>query len=203
MKNPADQTRRGIDRRVEKTRKQLHDALTSLLHEKGYSEIALKEVLDRANVGRSTFYMHFHDKDDLLVSGMKSVLTSFRASKLPTSVKGAERIIWFSLPGFEHIAEQNVGHQRIGKAKLGDHGRAVHHEYLQRVLVEMIGTYLKEDGQMQRAEHGLIPPELLVRHVASTFILVLNWWIERKFALGPKEIDATFRALVLPSLTSF
>lgn len=59
---------RGRDRRVQRTQNLLHQALASLVLEKDYDSISVKEILDRANVDRSTFYMHFRDKDELLVS---------------------------------------------------------------------------------------------------------------------------------------
>jgi hypothetical protein len=49
---------------------------------------------------------------------------------------------------------------------------------------------------------GQIPPDLLVEYVASTFVLVLNWWVESRSALGPKEVDDLFRALTLPTLSA-
>ena len=56
------------DRRVQKTRKLLQDALIELVAEKGYEAVSIQELLDRANVGRSTFYAHFQGKDQLLHS---------------------------------------------------------------------------------------------------------------------------------------
>src|SRR5215813_9896903 len=97
------QGKRTKDRRIQKTQNLLHEALASLLREKPYDAIVVKEILDRANVGRSTFYMHFRDKDDLLVSGIHDMLGSVDSTGLPTSGKRYERIIRFSLPIFEHI----------------------------------------------------------------------------------------------------
>src|SRR5712691_3374816 len=91
------------DRRIQKTQKLLHEALNSLIHEKDYDSIVVKEILDRANVGRSTFYMHFRDKDELLVTGMGDMLWSLQAAGPLSSAKWHEKIIWFSLPIFEHI----------------------------------------------------------------------------------------------------
>jgi hypothetical protein len=50
---------------VRKTDARLHEALISLIHDKSYGSIAVRDILDRADVGRSTFYAHFRDKDDL------------------------------------------------------------------------------------------------------------------------------------------
>ena len=57
-----------VDRRVQKTRKLLQEALMELVAEKGYEAVTIREILDKANVGRSTFYAHFQDKDQLLHS---------------------------------------------------------------------------------------------------------------------------------------
>ena len=186
------------DRRVQKTRKLLHEALVSLLHEKNYDDIVVKEVLDRANVGRSTFYTHFRDKDDLLVSGIRDLLNSIRSSKAPASGNWREKLLWFSLPIYEHVGE----HRRRNKLKIGPRGRIVLHEQLQRVLVELISSSVKSDLQMRRKEFEPIPADLLIQHVALTFILVLNWSVERKDELDPKQVNAIFRALVAPILAA-
>ncbi|MCP2320419.1 transcriptional regulator, TetR family [Nocardia amikacinitolerans] len=55
------------DRRVRRTRATLHRALIELLLERPYERITVRDILDRADVGRSTFYAHFRDKDDLLL----------------------------------------------------------------------------------------------------------------------------------------
>lgn len=57
----------GNDRRVRRTRATLHRALIELMIERGYDRVTVQDVLDRADVGRSTFYAHYRSKDDLLV----------------------------------------------------------------------------------------------------------------------------------------
>ena len=59
----------GRDRRVRKTRKALRDALVELTLEKGYAAVTVGDIADRADVGRTTFYAHFTDKEDLLLGG--------------------------------------------------------------------------------------------------------------------------------------
>src|SRR5678816_1262765 len=56
------------DARVRRTRDALGDALVALMQEKPFDSITVQDVLDRAHVGRSTFYTHYSDKDDLLMS---------------------------------------------------------------------------------------------------------------------------------------
>lgn len=186
------------DRRIQKTQKLLHEALFSLIHEKSFDSIVVKEILDRANVGRSTFYMHFRDKDELLASGMHDMLRSVHPAGLSSSAKLYEKAISFSLPIFEHIRQQ----RRIGEAMIGTRGRAIIHEHLQKVLSERIAADLTKGFQRQRKTQGQMPPDLLVQYVASTFILVLNWWVESRSPLAPKEVNDLFRSLILPTLAA-
>ena len=118
------------DRRIQKTQALLHEALGSLIREKPYDEIVVKEILDRANVGRSTFYMHYRDKDELLASGIHEMLRAAHAAEGAPPGKKDERIIRFSLAVFEHIHR----HRQAGTAGMGARGRAIIHEHLQRVL---------------------------------------------------------------------
>jgi len=89
------------DRRIQKTLSLLREALVSLIAEKPYDSIVVKEILDRANVGRSTFYTHFRDMDDLLVSGLHDMLGEVPS---PTRHGGRskDRFLWFSFPLFGH-----------------------------------------------------------------------------------------------------
>lgn len=185
------------DRRIQKTQKLLHEALGSLIREKPYDLIVVKEILDRANVGRSTFYTHFRDKDELLASSIHDMIRSVHTTDFPASGKSYEKIISFSLPVFEHIYQ----HRKTGTAKMGTRGRAIIHEHLQRVIAELITDDVRKYLQGRRKTAGQIPPELLVQYLASTFILVLNWWVESKAKLPPKQVNDLFRTLITSTLT--
>ena len=186
------------DRRIQKTTNLLHQALGTLIREKPYNEISVQEILDRANVGRSTFYMHFRDKDDLLVSSIHDMLGSVQAplETLPSG-KPYERIVRFSLPVFEHIHQ----HRHAGTAMMGARGRAVVHEHLQKVVAERIADDMRKQFQGRRTP-ATIPQDLVAQHVASTFILVLNWWVESRRPLPPPEANALFHALIMPTLAA-
>jgi AcrR family transcriptional regulator len=186
------------DRRIQKTQGLLREALVSLIHEKSYDAISVKEILDRANVGRSTFYTHFRDKDELLVSGIHEMMRSLHSAVLPSPAKGYEKIIRFSLPIFEY----HDRHRHTGVAKMGAKGRAIIHEHLQKVIADLITEDVRKALQSRRKAAGQIPLAVLVQYVASTFILVLNWWAESKGPLRSEEANGLFRALVLPTLAA-
>jgi AcrR family transcriptional regulator len=184
------------DRRVQKTQKLLREALVSLIHEKAYDSIVVKEILDRANVGRSTFYTHFRDKDELLVSGINDMLRSVQSP--PSSAKPSERLIRFSLPIFEYLQQR----RHAGDVRMETRGRAILHEHLRKALAQFLADDVTRDFQGRGKTPGQISPDLFVQYVASTFILVLNWWVETRSPLAPKEVNNLFRALVRPTLAS-
>lgn len=195
---PALRSRNATDRRVQKTRELLSVALASLISEKPYDSIVIKEILDRANVGRSTFYSHFADKDDLLVSNIHGMVETVRSAKQRRSPNWHERVLWFSLPIFEY----HYGHRHDGQLSMGDRGRAILHDRLRQVLTEMIADTVRAEFARRRKASKLMPANLIVQYVASTFVLVLDWWIDTKKPLPPKEIDELFLAMVLPTLSS-
>lgn len=191
------QTTGAEDRRIQKTLKLLREALVSLIAEKPYDSIVVKEILDRANVGRSTFYTHFRDKDELLISGIHDMLGPV-PSVAPSPGKGPDRILWFSLPVFEH----HYRHAHAWGDRIGARGRALLHEHLRRVLTEIIAEVMDTRSRSGRKSVGQIPPDLVAAYVASTFVRVLNWWLDKNMRLSPKEINELFRRLALPTLTA-
>lgn len=183
------------DRRVQRTKSSLHDALIGLAREKPYPSIAVKEILDRANVGRSTFYTHYRDKDDLLDSNIHDLLRSAMGERLPG--RALERVVAFSLPLLTLIDE----HRRSAGPKMKREGRVIMHQRMQRVLTSLIAEELARIVQGRRKVP--IPSDLIARHIASTFVLVLNWWVESDSRLATTDVDVCFRELVLPTLTRF
>ena len=176
----------------------MHQALDSLIGEKIYDRITVRDILDRANIGRSTFYAHFRDKDDLLVSGIHQVLGAVRSAGPPATTDPREKVIEFGRPLLEHIER----HRRVGQARMGERGRAILHEHLRRVLAQWVAEDGRRDARGRKRAARLIAPDLLAQYVASTFVLVLNWWVENKNPLSAAEADNLFRALVLPALSA-
>lgn len=190
--------RENSDRRIQRTRALLHEALAALIREKPYDRITVAEILDRAKVSRSTFYLHFRDKDELLTSSMRTLLLGVLSADVRAATDVAERSVAFSLPLLTHIHQ----HRRSAKARLGERGRAILHEHLRRVLSEWIEQSMERDPQIRLSSRSPIIPELLSRHIASTFVLVLHWWMDDSAVRSPAEVDGLFRALMVPVLRS-
>lgn len=187
---------------MQRTKASLRDALIGLAHERPYPSIAVKEILERANVGRSTFYTHFADKDDLLESGIHEILR--QAHSRPPAMRAVDRILAFSLPLLEHIH----AHHLDATGPMPSEGRAAMHARLEDALASELAEGLKETTRRGPAEH-LMPRELLARHIAATFVRVLDWWVasdepgDGRPALTAADVDARFRALVAPVLATF
>src|SRR5713226_5632016 len=110
---------RAGDRRVQRTRQLLQGALLSLIREKGFEALSVQDIIDRANVGRATFYAHFDNKEDLLVSGFDGLRAALKELQRQAHMRTAssdERLFAFSHEMFAHIAEyRKVFRAMVGK----------------------------------------------------------------------------------------
>lgn len=185
------------DRRVRKTEGRLRDALVSLIHEKSYDSIVVKEILERADVGRTAFYSHFRDKDALLASGIQQLLEDHRKRSSRPMTDPFHDVLWFSLPFFEHVAQ--FRHRAL---HMHGKGRHVVHEHLRHVLMELIADDMRNVAGRSTASAAGAPADVLVEYVVTTFLLVLNWWNENGTAVSARQAHDIFRALVVPTLAA-
>ena len=189
------------DRRVQRRRRLLHKALMSRVLEKKYESITVQEILDRADVGRSTFYTHFQDKDELLVSGfenVKNLLQSAQATGSGSVGKTYERIIGFSLAMFEHANE----YRAVNRALLGSNAEAIVRRQIHAALAGVISQEVRREMQEGKRANYPVSAELLTHFLVSTYISVLTWWLKSRNPVPPEDINAAYRHLVLPCLAS-
>ncbi len=197
---PGEATKVTSDRRVQKTRKALHDALISLLLEKSYDSITVQQILDRANVGRSTFYTHFQDKDELLITRIHDLGSTLASAQQrgKVSARRHESIIAFSRAMFEHAhAYRSVYH-----ALLNTQGWPLVRQQIQDVLTELIQRECRSEIQKLKDASSDVPVDLFVYFLAATFMSVMTWWLDRRSRLSPEQIDQVFRSLVLPTVNA-
>src|SRR5260370_29833079 len=92
-----------IDRRVARAGRTLHEALIRLIKRKGYAALTVQEIIDEADIGRATFYAHYHGKEDLLRGGFERLRSELKAARR-TARQGSEQDppLSFSLAMFEH-----------------------------------------------------------------------------------------------------
>jgi len=184
------------DARVRRTRHRLRDAIVSLIHEKSYPAIAVKEILVRADVGRSAFYAHFPNKDALLASGIEQMLHATGPRPVPKTLEPFGKVLSFSFPVFDYIG----GCRHAADAKMGRKGRTILHQHLRRVLRNQIRDDVRQALEAGNGLTSSIPADLAVEYIVTTFILVLNWWVESRSPLSAREVDDVFLALVVPAV---
>jgi len=185
---------RKTDSRVRRTELLLHRSLASLIHEKSFDAIVVKEILERANVARSTFYAHFDGKEELLLGSIRHMLAAAR-DQLPPSSDPVERLLCFSLPVFQHI-EAQLEQSHLNDQQPGQQRQV--HQRLEHVLIEHIEADIRR-LQLDRAAPA-IPPELLAKHLAAAFLVVMQWWLHHRPPSTAHAAHALYRALVEPTL---
>lgn len=184
------------DRRVTRTRRALHEALIGLILEKGYDAITIGDIVDRADVGRSTFYAHFVDKDALLLGGFEA-LPTLRVDRPRGSAGGSgEALFEFSLEMFRHADDE----RRLFRALVGQRSGALVQRQLDRMLSDLVRADLEQLGPAVGADRAL---EVVVRFVVSAYMGLLTWWLEQSTTTTPEEMDQAFRTLALPGVAAF
>lgn len=183
------------DRRVERSRELLLDALVSLLMERGYERLTIQNLLDRAGVGRATFYAHFQNKEDLLsssVARLRGFLTAQRDCTGPN--KGSEAgQLRFAPPFFQHLES----HRRIYHSTIGRDSEFTVEQHMQRMLRELVREDI-ESSHKGKANAAAV--DLAVRYAVGTLWAIVTWWMESKHPLPALEIDSLFRHTALPGL---
>ncbi len=168
------------DRRIQRTRQFLQNALSELILEKGYEKVTVQDVIDRANVGRSTFYAHFESLDQLLLSGFEPLRAQFEDFLSGTSFDNESP--WaLSLAMFQQVQKQQGGYITL--------------THIQKFLYGYLLDHLKL-GMSKRNKN--VPPELLAHYVASSFIALMTWWIDNDYPLSAEMMNEIYRQLVEP-----
>jgi Bacterial regulatory proteins, tetR family len=174
------------DRRVQRTKRRLSESLIALMLEKGYEAVTVQDILQRADVGRSTFYLHYENKDQLLLAGPqnlgkplfdpKSLLagsTSAASNKAEGGTAGP--IVVDLSPLFQHLAE----HRTLGEALFGGKGSRLFMEHLAGQIRDAIVLgYRSRYGRSRRDRNRLHWRSLAA--TAAVQALIENWLTPRR-----------------------
>jgi AcrR family transcriptional regulator len=171
---------KSTDRRVLRTRATLRDALIALIMERGWDAITIQDVCVRANVGRSTFYTHFADKEELLISGFDDLRRMLQLVARTNRDRGGG--LAFTRALFEHAAEN----KRLFRALVGKKsGQAVQRRFLEVILE------LTEEELAQTLDAG-VERDATVHYIAGALFQLVIWWVDSRKPLLPADIDAIF-----------
>jgi AcrR family transcriptional regulator len=177
------------DRRVRRTRKLLHDAFLALVLEKGYEKTTIQDILDRADVGRSTFYVHFRDKEALLTASFDGMRDQLEHQLTDIDATSPVDVTLPAALLYEH-AYRN---QRVYRALCGRQGGALVQRYLRRLIGDLLRKHLRP--HVARVD---VPPEVAAEFYTSAALGLLVWWIDHDFCNGPNWLTSTYRTLATP-----
>jgi AcrR family transcriptional regulator len=182
------------DRRVRRTRRILREALVSLILDKGYERITVQNVLDRADVGRSTFYAHFRDKDALLVSCFEDLGDELRREFDSMTPSGQIDTAAPAAALFAHTHQ----HRDVYRALCGRQGGNL----VYRHLHQLVGELLREQLRPHLAAANDGPPlDVVAEFYTSATLGVLTWWINNDFEPGPARLARMYQRLAATGST--
>lgn len=171
--------------------------MASLIREKGFEALTVQDIIDRADVGRSTFYTHFKSKEDLLagsVEMMRSSLRRFQRQAIARSTKPDERVFAFTGELFTH-AEQ---HREVFAAMVGRRSGTVFQQHLHRMLADLVRDDL--EAVMGRKKPDAAEAEAAVQFVTGALTGLIAAWLDRVTQLSAEQMDTLFHRMALPAV---
>lgn len=178
------------DRRILRTRDALGDALVALMQEKNFDDITVQEVLDRAGVGRATFYAHYRDKEDLFISDVEDFYESFSTS---LKRQGAEpKRLAPVRELFAHLSDVREFYAALVNSGKVHDVRTLGQGCFARSIEERLQSVSPEMDPVQRAAQA--------HALAGSLFSLLDWWIDKGMKIDPQEMDDLFHRMAWTGL---
>lgn len=178
------------DPRVRRTRRILQDALVSLILEKDYSSISIKEITDRAEVAYITFFRHYNGIDELLTEvldeGLAELLRHIEtlAGKSENPANEVEgRLI------FEYIRQKSDLFRILLKSQSVTR--------IRKSVIQKIATMYQDSCGFLRRPNSHIPADIASHHMATSLLALIEWWLEHKMSPPPVQIGKIYRAMII------
>lgn len=180
------------DRRTRRTRRLIVDALVALMVEKRYDRITMQEIVDRADVGRSTFYAQFQNKEDVLACEMERIFDLLHKQHLMSAVEPASQLLP-SLGLFQHLHQQRPLHLALVRGRAIDaHHQAVHRHLRDRAARQL--ALVASSGVLA------LPPDIIADYLANALLSQVRWWLDNGLPYSPDEMEAIFQQLTMPGI---
>ena len=170
-----ENTDKKIDRRIQRTRRLLQQAMIDLIAEKGYEATSIQDITDRANVARTTFYLHYSDRDELLFSSVRDMIEELLSAKQPGN-EGTPA-------SFEHIAE----HADFYRAILGEQGSPAFisrlKDYVADAVRERMLSRITAPGEKPH-----LPLDFMTHYLVGAYVGVASWWLNNDMPYSTAEM---------------
>ena len=183
------------DPRVRRTRRILQNALVSLVLEKDYSSISIKEITDRAEVAYITFFRHYNGIDELL----KEVLDEGLAELLQyiETLAGKSEDPANEVEGrliFEYIRLKSDLFQILLKSQSVTR--------IRKAVLQNIATMYRDSCSFLRRPNSHVPANIAANHMATSLLALIEWWLENKMKPAPSEMGKIYKALIIDGTMS-
>jgi len=169
---------RAADRRVRRTTQALTHAFVDLVREKRYDAITVQDLLERADVGRSTFYAHYRGKDDLLERSFARMLARLDEGLEQDGVRPRVAPV---RDLFRHVGAFGSFHRALAQAGM-----------LHRVYEA--GTDQLSRTIRARLPAGAVPVVVRAQALAGAVFALLRWWLAHGMSYTPEQMDDMFHA---------
>ncbi len=179
------------DRRSRRTRELLIHALLELIETRHYDQISVQDIVERADVGRSTFYAHYENKDALLMGGFEHLLEML-VQQIQCNSTG--QLTFETVMLFQHAC----GHYEIYRTLLWGTGFELLIKDGHTTLSEKIETRLRE--LRFAPDDNLVPLAVLACSLAGSLLVLLKWWLDNKMPFPPERMNAIFQQLALTGI---
>lgn len=187
-----------MDRRQKKTREAIFTAFTDLLSQKSYHQISVQDIIDRANIGRTTFYAHFETKDYLLKDLCEELFGHIidTAMGLP---HGHYHYVCGSAADsvFLHLLRHLQENDRNILELLSSENNELFLRYFKSNLKKLIVTQYADKGLLNPLD---LPEDYLVDHISSAFVETVDWWLSGGRKETPEQITEYYLAVIGPLL---
>ena len=179
------------DRRIQRTREVLQKALIELISERGYDAITIQDIVDRANVGRTTFYLHYKSKDELFISCHEAIVNKFRIG--PLHPLSREELLSLEAPLGMTSAYQ---HLEAARPLLYSIFQGKDSLLILRRIRDWSAHEIEANLRAAFAEaESTIPFDVLANYLAGAQIALVQWWLEKRQPHTFKSLAQTFHRL--------
>lgn len=180
------------DPRVIRTRQMLREALIATIVEKGYDATNIQDITDRAGLRRATFYLHYRDKEELLMSMMRETLDDLmqKMEVDPANILTAETQYAEELIAFQHASER----ADLYRAILSGKGAAE----ITRGIRDHIAARIREKCLTEHLEAELpVPVDVLANYLAAVKLNMIIWWLDKDMPYSAEQMAEMCTRLVL------
>ena len=181
------------DRRTRRTRHKVSGALVDLIKEKRFDDITVQNLIDRAGVGRSTFYTHFRDKEDAFEHQWEQ-FNRLLAERINWDKAGKDSFFPVTF-FFQHLQEAQSFYRGLVRSGKVDAIFKSGVEYLSHNIEGALRTKFKP-------QQIAIPVPVLSHYLANELFGLLKWWLDGGMPYTPEAMDEMFHRLVNPTIES-